>query len=196
MIVGGLCLLLSCRTHWNPAEILSFHSELTEPHLHLIWRQYSTKRKENTILLKYKHPARNDKVTVFPKIEKQLTFLSAVNRRTAQHFKAKTKQHKREIMAREKRQKCLFTECLARLFLNYTFEQVIYEHSLRISIRISFVLRHDRDFHSSSEDQAGAGGMYALWTDYCGCTLRVWQRSSSMQSVRDGGRQDDTFLHQ
>lgn len=117
MIVGGLCLLLSCRTHQNPAEILSFHSELTEPHRHLIWRQCSTKRKENTILLKYKHPARNDKVTVFPKIEKQLTFLSAVNRRTAQHFKAETKQHNRKIVAQQKRHKCLFSECLARIFL-------------------------------------------------------------------------------
>lgn len=168
-----------------------------EPHLHLIWRQYSTKRKENTILLKCKHHAGNDKVTVFPQIKKQLTFLSAANRRTAQHFKDETKQHNRKIMAHQKkRQKCLFSEFLARSFLNYMFEQVINAHFLWASIRISLALDHEREFQSSNEDQAGAVWMYALWTDYCGCTLRVWQHSSSMQSVRDGGRQDDTFLHQ
>lgn len=64
-------------------------------------------------------------------------------------------------------QKCLSSCFSVILFQNYMFEQVIYAHLLWISIRI-------------------------CWP----CVMIELFRSVVHQRVRDGGRQEDTFLHQ
>lgn len=53
----------------------------------------------------------------------------------------------------------------------------------------------ERLFKFMNED---SGHMDRCPTDvlHCGCSLPVQQHTSSMQCVRDSGREDDAFLHQ
>lgn len=119
--------------------------------------------------------------------------LSATNRYTAQHIKAETKRHKWKIMVNKKRQKSFFSIFQSDYFWITRLNKLLMHIYCDCLSEFYFL---DRDFWSWNENQAGAVWIHILQTYYCGCTLRVWQRSSSMQSVRDGGREDDTFFHQ